>query len=285
MMKKRTFGLVGGLLMAVLFTAGASWGKDKVTSVWTDTTISVNGRADDWPESSLRYFPEQEAVIGVANDSARLYLLVRFRDEKWVRAVSMAGIKWELKGRGDSSQTVIIKYRGETPPVAMTSDGRQPFGSDAAPPAGAGPMSGPVDRRTFTCSIPDRIAEKEILPDGAEGPAAAFANDQGLFTYEFSIPLAKGAVRYYGLGVSLENHLTAKATWGDLSEMRDRRPGPGDMPEGGMGGGPPAGGMPGGMGGGMPGGGMPGGGMERHRPEMPEKQEVTLQIDLSQKKK
>jgi hypothetical protein len=279
MMQKRTSKLVGGLLTAVLFTAGTSWAKTKVASVWTDTAISVNGHADDWPESSLRYFPDQEAVIGVANDSSKLYLLVRFRDEKWVRAVSMTGIKWEFKGKGDSAQTVILKYRGVMPAELSHSGHRRPSGGDAVQPEEFDPMRGQADRRTFTCSIADRIEEKEIPPDGAEGPAAAFALDQGLYTYEFLVPLAKGAVRYYGLGVSRENRITVKATWGDMSEMRDRMHDRGGMPGGGMGG-PPGGGMPGGIGGGM-GGGRPGGGMERQRPDMPEKQELQLQIDLS----
>lgn len=288
MMRERVFRLIGGMFLVLSLTAGASWANDKakIASVGTETAISVNGHADDWPESSLRYFPDQEAVIGVANDSARLYLLVRFRDEKWVRAVSMAGIKWEFKGSGDSAQTVILKYRGEMPAELRHSGRRQPSDNDTAQSAEFGPMRGPVDRRTFTCFIPNRIEEKDIPPDGTEGPAAAFATDQGLFTYEFSIPLDRGAVRYYGLGVSREKQITVKATWGDISEMRRDMAEHGDMPEGGMGGGFPGGGMGGGppgggMGGGRPGGGMPGEGRERQRPDMPKKQELTLQIDLS----
>lgn len=291
MMRERILKLIGGMFIVLSLTAGASWAKDKakITSVGTETAISVNGHADDWPESSLRYFQDQEAVIGVANDSTRLYLLVRFRDEKWVRAISMAGIKWEFKGGGDSAQTVILRYRGEMPAELRHSGRRRPSDGDTTQPAGFGPRQGPADRRIFTCAIPNRIEEKDIPPDGAEGPAAAFAIDQGLFTYEFSIPLDKGAVLYYGLGILREKHLTVNATWGDMSEMRNRMAEHGDRPEGGMGGGfpgggmgggPPGGGM-GGMSGGRPGGGMPGEGMERQRPEMPEKQELTLQIDLS----
>ena len=290
MVSKRTFGQVGVLLAAMLFMAGTSRGNDKVkvTSAVADTIMNVDGHANDWPEASLKYFPDQEAVIGVAHDSTRLYLLVRFRDEKWVRVVGMAGLKWKFKGSGDSAQTVVLNYRGGTPAMPMNSERRGPTEENPPPSDSDGPGWGPSDQRTFTCSIVDRIAEKEIPTDGAEGPAAAFANDQGLYTYEFSIPLAKGAVRFYGLGITAEDRLTVDATWGDLSEMRKRMHRPDDMPQGGMGGGPP-GGMPGGRGGvipggGMPGGGMQGGGMERRRPEMPKKQEVTLQIEFAQEK-
>jgi hypothetical protein len=162
----------------------------------------------------------------------------------------------------------------------------RPRDGETSPPEGGGPMFGAGDRRAFTCAIKERIEEKEIPVEGTEGPAAAFAIDQGLYTYEFSIPLAKGTVRYYGLGISPEDRLTVKATWGDMSEIR-RGMGGHDRPEGG---GPPGDGMPGGMGGGMPGGmggGMPPGGGPGgmgSRPDMPEKQEVTLQIDFGQKK-
>jgi hypothetical protein len=286
---RRLVWQVDALLITLLLAASAVRGSDKVriTSALADSIITVDGRAGDWPETALRYFPDEEAVMGVAHDSTSLYLMVRFRDEKWVRAVSMAGFKWEFESKGDSAQKVTLVFRGGTPSQARDSGGMRPRGGESALPEGRGPMLGPGDRRTFTCAIKDRIEEKEIPVDGAEGPAAAFAIDQGLYTYEFSIPRAKGAVRYYGLGISQEDRLTVKATWGDMIEMRRGMSGPGGRPEGGMGA-PPGGGIPGGMGGGMgggmPPGGGPGGGMGS-RPDMPEKHEVTLQIDFGEKKK
>jgi hypothetical protein len=103
-----------------------------------------------------------------------------------------------------------------------------------------------------------------------------------MFTYEFSVPLARGEVRYYGLGVTAGSKVILDATWGDMDEMRRGMREPGGL-HGGFGGGPPGGGMTGeGMpGGGMPGGGPPGGGMGRQRPEMPKKQELRLEIELS----
>jgi len=263
-------------LLAVVALAGvaATTGcKEKINldSKWAENTVTVDGHGNDWTDLSTSYFPDQEAVIGVANDSTRLYLMVRFRDAKWARAIKTSGLKLEFQTGSKDQKTFTLRYRGgPTPEQIQQVTGRPP--SDARPDFPGEFRPPESDQRVFTCYIENRIDEKEIPVDGAEGPVAAFGMDQGLFTYEFSIPLARGEVRYYGLGVGAGKKVTLDATWGDMDEMRLGR-----LEPGGFDGGPPGGGMPGG---GMPGGGPPGG-MGRQRPDMPEKQVVRLEIDLS----
>jgi len=263
------------LALAGVATTSGCKEKIKLGAQWAENAVTVDGIGADWTDLSTGYFPDQEAVIGAANDSTRLYLMVRFRDAKWARAIRTSGLKLEFQTDSKDQKTFTLRYRGGPTPEQMQEfTGR--LGGDARPdfPAELRPHEG--DRRAFTAYIENRIEEKEIPVDGVQGPAAAFGVDQGMFTYEFSVPLARGEVRYYGLGVTAGSKVILDATWGDRDEMRRDMREPGGM-HGGFGGGPPGGGMPGG---GMPGGGPPGG-MGRQRPDMPEKQEVRLQIELS----
>lgn len=134
------------------------------------------------------------------------------------------------------------------------------------------------DQRRFTCAIKDRIEEKGIPTDGAEGPTAAFGVDQGFFVYEFSIPLDEGGVRYYGIGAKPGDKISVGAFWGDMSELRRRGDRGGGTRPGGMGGGG-MGGRTGGRSGGYGGmGGMRGG----DRPDRPEPVEIWIKTALAE---
>jgi hypothetical protein len=263
-------------------------GKVRIDSAWVDQTISVDGHVDDWGGTLLPEFSDQKATVGIANDSTHLYLLLKFTDPQMARLITTTGLRLEFRDNTDQNSLFILRYHGGP----MLQPGRP--GSDEGPADFDGPTSGfeggeepgfdmpggidRKDKRMFTCEIKDRIIEKDIPTDGAEGPQVAFATGQGMFCYEFSIPLARGAVRYYGLGVEPGGQLLLTAVWGDRSEVFSGEKRPGGLLSG-LGGGMPMGGGGGPSEGGMPGGG-PGGGFGSRN--LPEKQEVRFVINLSE---
>ena len=241
---------------------------------WAAETIAVDGTTTDWDGITTRYFQEQGAVVGAANDSSNLFLLVRFRDPKWVGMIKMTGLRLSFKTDSRDNSPFTLTYRGgpsgEELRKLSGDRGGGEFGDNrdrSEMPGGDIPGGGPMisrsiggDQREFTCAIEGRIEEKAIPVDGSEGPKAAFSAERGLFSYEFSIPFDKGGIRLYGLGLTPGGDLKVDVTWGDAIQMTT---------PGGRSGGPPGGGM---------GGGPPGGMM---RGDMPQKQEVTFEIDLA----
>jgi hypothetical protein len=117
-----------------------------------------------------------------------------------------------------------------------------------------------------------------VDPEGSQGPAAGFSNDNGMCVYEFSVPLQDTAFGHYSLGAGVGTGLNLTVTAGPDAEMRQAmhemhsqgpREGGGDF---GGEGGPGMGGR-GGFGGGGPGrggpqGGPPGGHMESANPSV-----------------
>jgi len=246
-------------------------------SHWTPTLIVVDGQAADWENLPVTFYEEQQVSLGLANDSSRLYILMRFRDPKWPRTIRMTGLDLCFDRNGGTDRKFVLRYRGGPEGMPMPGGDSLPF-----------PMPDLLAERdqfsddssaAFTCFIDGRIYEKPIPTDGAEGPAAAAGIERGSFTYEFAVPLPEGAVRHYGINAQPGQVIGLGASWGDMSElserMREDAPPEMDMrpPDDGMF--PPAGGMgPGGPPDGM-------GGRSGKWPEMPEKQEVWLKVTLA----
>ena len=249
----------------------------EVTTKWADTPIKVDGRTGDWKDAPGILLAEQNASLTISNDEDFLYILFKTRDSRWVRTIKTSGLTLYLNSENKKKKDFFIRLKGGVPHdlIVAMDDRRKSF-----LPGGVNTPAS--DFRTppepsLTCYIKDRIIEKVIPLDGSEGPGAAFDTSQSFFTYEFSIPLTEGKVRYYGIDAAPGQQITIGAEWGGMEKgmrpsMRGMGMPGGSRPE------PPGTGYPGGMGGrGM--GGPPGN--ARPRPEMPEKQEVWIKKALT----
>jgi hypothetical protein len=277
------------LFSLIVLLASFVWGKNvELTSQRPAQGIKVDGQIGDWPENSMTFLEEQQATVGLCNDSANVYVLVCSREAGWARLIRMTGLTVYLDAKGEKQKDFMLKFTGgPTREQIMAAGGEKDVAQRREMPPemrdrmrGAGRNAEPK----FICFQKDVISEKEIPVDGTEGPAVAFGIDKGFFVYEFSIPLKESGVRFYGLGVPPSKKVGLGLVWGEMD--KSARPegmgegGPGGRSGGGM---PPGGGMPGGGGMGRPGGGGPGGGPPGGRGgfEMPKKQEVWLKVQLT----
>jgi len=277
---------VFSFLLLIILLAALTARADDVVSHWTDHKIKIDGKADDWPSLAGMILKDENAAVAVANDDSSLYFIFRTTDERWVRAISMSGITLYLDIDGGKHKDFYLKFTGGPPPEMMrrNMEGRQ---TEEIPGNYRG-MEEPRREREHRGSqlmlyIKDRLSEKDIPLDGAQGPAAAFDTSLGFYTYEFRVPLDYGKPLDFGLGVKRDKKIGIGLVWGDMEGMMKReRPDGGGL--GGMGdGGFPGGGMePGGgrpMGGGGKGDrdGPPGG----RRGQMLSKQEVWFKTKLT----
>ncbi len=259
--------LIGAMVIALLPAYGCK-GDQELACSRTDGLIKVDGLMADWEELPTTFFEDQGVVLGLSNDDDNLYIIFRFRHEKWARTIRTSGLTLWLDSQGKKSKDFQLKYRGG------------PRMSDLMPHDNS--MSEKMKERMvkmdtaltdeLSCAVKDRIVEMPIQLDGSNGPSVAFDTDHGFFVYEFKIPLKESVIRYYGIGAEDGARITIGANWGkmEMGDMRGTKSG-GGMP-GGMGGG-----RGGGKGGGRSGGGTPGG----QRPEMPEEQEVWIKTTLA----
>lgn len=239
--------IAGVFVLAVaLSLAGISCKEKTLPAAWSTDGITIDGNMGDWNDLPTRYLKDHEAVAGIANDSANVYLMLRFRDRGMAGAIRRAGLTVWIDPTGGSDEIFMVKLQGFPENVALPADslGYSARSRGRHSPSDGGPGSaGPT---TLTCAIRDRIVEKPIPLNGAQGPKAAIGYDRDFFVYEISIPLHESEVRNYGLAVAPGGLIGLHAEWGGKPErIKFERSGFGDISRPPADGLPPRGGRPG----------------------------------------
>jgi hypothetical protein len=237
------------------------------SSHWIGSPVKIDGKSNDWPTVEGVVLTDKKVMFSFNNDGEFLYVLFRTTDINWVRTIKMTGLTLYFDTKSGKKKDLYIRFKGG-PSQLMAMPGGERGGRETMPDrSGAG--------SSLTCYIKDRIVEKEIPLDGAEGPAAAYDTSRGFYTYEFRIPFAKDSTRFYGIGSAAGEKISLCGVWGSRPGMKGGESGMGGPGRGMPGGGPPSGGGMGGPGGGH---GPGGGGM---RPEEPGEQEVWMKVTLA----
>jgi hypothetical protein len=245
----------------------------QVQSHWSAEPVKVDGEMTEWPSGSTVYFEDSGVQLGLRNDSQNLYILFRFGNQAWARAIRMGGLTLWLDDSGKKNKDFGIRYAGGPSPSEMQKMEMPNRGGflDSLTPEQQQRL---IDMQTAAAHqiiVINKKSDQEITisADGSSGPSVSFGSPQGTYTYEFSIPLQKSDVSHYGIGAQSGQAICLGLEWGGISDGdRQRMMHKGS---GGMEGGPP--------------GGMRGGREGRHRggPGMQptEKQEIWVKTQLA----
>jgi hypothetical protein len=271
------------LISIILLAACKS---QNVTTYWASNPVKTDGEMDDWSGSPMVYFEETGLQLGLRNGSENLYLLFRFSNQSWARAIHLGGITIWLDSSGKKKKDLGIRYNGG--PAFPDSQRMRPsneggFEETLTPEQQQRLSDLQRGRREELVWIDKKDNnEKALPPDGTDGPAAGFSSARDTYTYEFSIPLSRLDASPYGIGAKPGQTIALGFEWGGATStgnrqhnMRERPEGPPGGGEGSWGGGPPGGGR-GGREGGW--GGRSGQGS---RPQTTEKQEVWIKTKLA----
>jgi hypothetical protein len=275
----RTFSATALLLLTLGGTILLlSCKKTEVQSQWSAEPVKVDGEMTEWPSGSTVYFEDSGVQLGLRNDSQNLYILFRFGNQTWARAIRRGGLTLWLDNSGKKKKDFGIRYAGGPSPSEMQKGEMSNRGGflDSLTPEQQQRL---IDMQTDAAHKVIVINKKSdqditISADGSSGPAVSFGSPEDIYTYEFSLPLQKSDVSHYGIGAQPGQTICLGLEWGGISDSdRQRR-----MHEGGgMGGGMP----PSGEGGMPPGGGPPGGGRGGPGMQTPEKQEIWVKTQLA----
>jgi hypothetical protein len=245
----------------------------EVQSQWSAEPVKVDGEMTEWPSGSTVYFEDSGVQLGLRNDSENLYVLFRFGNQAWARAIRRGGLTLWLDNSGKKKKDFGIRYAGGPSPSEMQKGEMSNRGGflDSLTPEQQQRL---IDMQTDAAHqviVINKKSDQEITisADGSSGPEVSFGSPQDTYTYEFSIPLQKSDVSHYGIGAQPGQAISLGLEWGGMSEsnrerMREER-------GGGMGGGGEGGRGRGGMGGGRGGPGM----------QPPEKQEIWVKTQLA----
>ena len=274
-MKKSIFIVIS----LIGFSLISGCGGDKIENQWLDQEIAIDGKYEDWEGINQNILEDLNIVVGMANDETNLYLMFRMNDERMARRIRMMGVIVWLNKDGKKRKDYGICYTGSTDLHISDRPGLRP--TDERSTQMEERMKKMRERLGENLPRAGRIMviqgdEKTELDESAfEGPAAGSTYENGVFCYEFKLPIP--------ISTDLKKKMKLGLELGSISD-EDRKAMMQEM--GGRSGGG-MGGRPGGMGG-RPGGrgGRPGGmrGGERHSGGTGfEKQEVWFDVVLAKK--
>ena len=284
-----SFGSIDTKAVFVLLLTGLSLlsgcKSQEVQTNWAAEPVKVDGEMAEWTGGSTVYFEDIGVQLGLQNDSQNLYLLFRFSNQAWAHAVRMGGVTLWLDDSGKKKKDFGIRYCGGPPLSELQRTGASSRGGfrETLTPEQQQRLQDVEEAAADQITVIDKKSSREIAlsPDGSGGPAASFASPQGIYTYEFSIPLERGDVFDHGIGTHPGQTICLGLEWGgmDKKDRESMMKKMGGGSPGGMGGPPPGGrggGPPGGTGGGPGGGPRGGSGMKA-----PEKQELWVKTQLA----
>ena len=266
-----------GIALTLLF--GGCRKSTEIASQWATKPLMADGAVSDWSGMAATRLEVKQISVIIANDSANMYVLVRFRDPMWARMIRRSGLTLWLTPKGQDEDYFMLRYKGGPSAAELRKLGGERERPDwdslsrDERPRMMPPLPDTASNQ-LVCEVKNRIVDKVIPTDGTQGPLAASGVSDGMVAYEFTIPLSESRVMHYGLGTEPGQGVEIKAVWGESDMERPQ----GEKPQFGMGGGGMPGGGPPGRGG-MPGGGPPGGRGDR---QMPQKQEYTIKTVLAQ---
>jgi len=262
------------LSLVVILTTGCG---ETIQSTWKTQALTIDGNSEDWEGLPLQYQEDMKIIYGIVNDNETVNFVIRFNDTNLARMFSMRGFTLWLNDENSEKKRIGIHYRDDAMRDKFIAEGSNRSRGQAQkeqPPSQAAKPKG-----KFTLAKNDSLTAKPIA-DLPSFEAAADAQD-GIFCYEFRIPLTSMDESPYFLNISNQKTIMVGLEINGLSEeeqdkikddMEERQ---GSMQDGKMGG-RSGGGKRGGMRGGKRGG--------ANRPQMPdmdgEEYWITVQIAL-----
>ncbi|MBL7073834.1 hypothetical protein ISS37_01160 [candidate division KSB1 bacterium] len=239
----------------------------EVQTHWSAEPVLVDGKMPEWEGVPTTYFEDSGVLLGLCNDSENLYVLFRFNDPKWARAIRMGGLTLWLDNSGKKKKDFGIRYTGGPPLLQMQRPGMTGeggFWESLTPEQRERLMQRRARADQITVILKKGDQAINIPADGSSGPAVSFATPQDIYTYEFRVPLKKSDVFDYGIGAEPGQTISLGLEWGGI-RMGDRQRGGGR----------------GGMGGGRRGGSGSGGSRGGSRMQPPKKQEIWVKTQLA----
>ena len=295
--------MVAVALLTAIFCTPASTvvgGSISLESPAAGGRITVDGDPSDWDGFPTVYLEDSLRVVAASHDDDHLYLMYRFGDERLAERLLQRGVILWINGDGktkNKDEAFGIRYTGSEV-IGEFFKASNPDDKTGTEPDEADLRKRPRGMDRLAEHRPDpgkltviRYGVKDVIPEGLPlGPNAASAIHDGVFCYEFRIPLAEIGGKVADQKPSKKRKIAVGIQIGGTTDAERENIEVAIQDSLGRGGGPPsgdAGGMGGGGRGGM--GGMGGGGRSgppRDRDEIkkrldPEIQWLNIQLDPS----
>jgi len=209
--------IVAGLYFMSLGIAAAAPGSAadlSVRSVWAARGVAIDGLATEWAADPMAVHEKTKAEIAFRNDADDLYILVTFKDPKFLSTLEKSGVK-VLFGNKDHG----IKFVR----MVLTSDQliarRKSQGRTLSEEQIAEIKAKPVHTLLVYDVINKRDRELALAAKPALFPDFNAVKSGDVWTYELKMPLARTGDQPFGVGVEPGGEVRIGVEWGGRTEL------------------------------------------------------------------
>ncbi len=210
------FARLSGIGLAFLCFASTVPADRTAASRWAPSPITIDGRDDEWPASSLYSEKKPGVSFAFQNDGRSLYILVVFQDSRSLEAVEATGLAVYYSPGGTKEKINGTRFIKEDVPVErfislLESQGKVLTDEDKG-----------ILRTRFQYPVFEAYAIDQDgkyvpaagLQPGVEPPVFRTAKKEAIVTYEFRIPLEPRAPRPAGPGPEQADAVRVGLEWG-----------------------------------------------------------------------
>lgn len=190
-MRKQFYFITVISLFLIIFSCKTK----QIETQWTDKPITIDGDYSDWEGVPLEYFEDQNIILGAVNDNENLYIMFRFSDYNMAKRIQRMGITLWLDKEGEKNKDYGIRYTGGTELLKVEP-----------PQVNTNPENTSQKQNRRTAMI-ENLRQKLHLPitgniiiitgeqeeekseNQFQGPSAGSTYKDGLFAYEFRLPI------------------------------------------------------------------------------------------------
>jgi len=209
----RTWALV---LIAACLVWGWGFSKVVVKSGWTATPPTIDGGSADWKEAAFQTEKGVKVDYAFLNDGSFLYVLMNFKDPKYLSSIETTGIHIYFNAEGKKKTDHGIRFlrrkvTGDQVIAIMEKRGETVTDQDRA--------SLSSQKLFYLYDWEPIVKDKEPLPQAptrpfAESPQFKARQVENLWTYEFKIPLTDLAAA----GAAIPPEIKIGFEWGGMTE-------------------------------------------------------------------
>ncbi len=171
---------------------------EKIESTWKNQELTVDGNGQDWEGFPLQYHEDMKIVYGIVNDDATVNFMIRFNDESLARMFSMRGFTLWLNEEDEEQKQIGIHYRDDSMRHRFMAERSDRYRERDQDEQISSQLLKPKGK--FTLAKNDSLTTIP-LREITVFEAAADSKD-GIFCYEFSIPLTSAEGSPYYLNIS-----------------------------------------------------------------------------------
>lgn len=219
MKHKRIFS-VGLISLTVFLLWGWALSKDVVKSSWTAVPPAIDGVSSDW--TGAAFLTEKGVKLDYAfmNDGDFLYVLLTFKDPKFLSNIEATGINiyFNTEGKKKTDRGIRFykrKVTGDEVIAIMEKNGEPLTEQDRASLQGS--------KIFYLYDWEPIVKDKGAAPQASSGapqdnPVFKAKMSENVWTYEFKIPLAKSGGQPFGIGAGAGQAIKIGFEWGGVTE-------------------------------------------------------------------